>query len=112
MSGAGIDPSALLRALSHALEGCELAGRRVEDLVAELVDAAPPDPRIRRELQELDLLVQKIRDLSAFCHVLGHIPQLDRAAMKTALDVLRLEEMRAVLSGRATDTPPGGVDFF
>lgn len=112
MSGAGLDPSALLRAVAHALEECELAGRRVEDLVADLVDAAPPDPRIRRELQELDLLVQKIRDLAAFCHVLGHVPELDRPAMKTALDVLRLEEMRAILSGRPMDTPPAGVDLF
>ncbi|PZX11351.1 hypothetical protein LX81_03942 [Palleronia aestuarii] len=84
----------------------EAAGVRIEGIVGDL--AARIDGPVPRELQELDLMVQTVRDLAAFFETLsGTVPDVG-IDLAPALATLKLQRLREGLSG--TGSPDSGLD--
>ena len=105
MTGAACGIDVTFQRLSRELETCEAIGLRLEASIGDLVQMrdrtdAPP----ASALQELDELVQRLRDLAAFTRSIGANPDLDETSHSRALDVLKLARVRATLSGVATET--------
>ena len=91
------DIGLLLERLATELASLEKTGLEIENSVGELIAAAPP--RASTALQELDRLVQRLRDLAAISAVIakaeptGKIPNHDAAA------AMRLQHSRSIFLG-------------
>ncbi len=99
MSGEVVPLDRVFCRLAAELGAIEAAGRRVESMVGDLL--ARTDGPAPADLQELDLLVQTARDLGAFTAALSETVPASRIDLAPAEAVLKLERVRATLSGAA-----------
>lgn len=85
--------------LADELSVLEAAGSRVETAVGDLA-ARSSGGTPSSSLQELDLMVQTMRDLATFAATLASVAPAEQIPLARATRDLKLERVRAILSGQ------------
>ncbi|RYH00947.1 hypothetical protein EU805_15950 [Salipiger sp. IMCC34102] len=102
MTGGAIPLDRLMGRLSAELGTLEAIGGRVEVLVGDLVGQS--GRAVPTDLQDLDLLVQSLRDLASFTQALSRSVPDTSVDATTGIAMLKLRRLRDALSGAAPET--------
>lgn len=91
----------VFRNVGKELAGLEALAKSVEDTIARLVGSLDEKPgKDLKSLQEIDLLVQSLGDLSTFLNALAeNKSDCNEIEIKPAVEILKLARIRASLMG-------------
>lgn len=110
MTESRVDIDVALRRLAAELSDLETTGESVEAAIGRV--GVQDGSELPLELQQIDRLVQRLRDMARCADALAqHFPATD-IELSVLLHSMKLEQSRAALSGVARPADQGGESTF